>query len=327
MDGGAGLQPDPKLAERFRLGLDRVVPHDSRIGIAVSGGADSLALLLLAAAVRPGLEAATVDHGLRDGAGGEADMVAEVCARLGVPHRRLTVQWAEKPGSAIQERARAERYRLLGGWAEEGRLTAIATAHHADDQAETLLMRLARGAGVRGLAGMRPLANVPGTGVLLVRPLLDWRRSELEQVCADAGLTPAQDPSNVDEQFERVRMRRALAAMDVLDAGAIARSASHLAEADAAADWAARIDWSRTVTGNEDQLLYQPSDAPAEVMRRVVAQAVRQLGSEGDAAELRGGELDRLLATLAGGGSATLRGVLCSGGPQWRFTRAPARRD
>ncbi len=102
---------------------------------------------------------------------------------LEVPHRTLSAKWAEKPLTAIQERARAERYRLLGEWAEARGLAALATAHHLDDQAETLLMRLARGAGVRGLAAMRPIARVPGSDLPLLRPLLGWRRSELAAIC------------------------------------------------------------------------------------------------------------------------------------------------
>ena len=92
---------------------------------------------------------------LRAGSRDEAEMVADICTRLGAPHAILTAAWDEKPVTAIQERAREERYRLLGQWAKERKLDAIATAHHLDDQAETLLMRLARRSGVRGLAGFR----------------------------------------------------------------------------------------------------------------------------------------------------------------------------
>src|SRR5205085_8587333 len=106
----------------------------------------------------------------------------------GVPHAILKVRWARPPTTALQERARRERYRLLRYWAEERALGAVVTAHHADDQAETLMMRLARGTGVRGLAGMRARSVVPGSDVRLLRPLLGWRHIQLEQVCVDAGL-------------------------------------------------------------------------------------------------------------------------------------------
>ena len=304
--------------DRFRRDLDALVASDARLGIAVSGGPDSLALLFLAAAARPGpVEAATIDHALRPESAAEAGMVAKLCARLGVPHVTLTADWDDKPLTAIQERARAMRYRLLGDWARERGLT-IVTAHHLDDQAETLLMRLARGAGVKGLAGMRP-----GAGV--ARPLLGWRKAELEAVCAAAGVEPIRDPSNDDEQFERVRVRKALAADGWLDPAALAASAAHLGDADDALDWAAQLEWQRAVTEGATEIVYRPTDAPSEIRRRLVRRAVLALAAEGEA-ELRGRELDQLFMALGNGGKATLRGVLCSGGAEWRFVPAPQRR-
>lgn len=321
------MLPEPALAERFARDLDALIAPDARIGIAVSGGPDSLALLLLAAAARPDrIEAATVDHALRHQSREEAAMVHDLCESLGVPHRTLTVEWQEKPETALQERAREQRYALLSVWAGERGLDAIATAHHLDDQAETLVMRLARGAGVRGLAGMRALSKVPGGDLPLVRPLLGWRRSELQEICAAAGVEPAADPSNRDLQFERVRVRRALAGSDWLEPPSLASSAANLGEADAALDWAMRREWDRAVTNGGGEIQYHPSDAPPEIRRRIVSQAIGNLATEGQAGELRGRELDRLLAALAGGGTATLRGVLCRGGQQWRFAKAPPRK-
>ena len=319
--------PPPESVERFRRQLDRLVKPGAKVGIAVSGGPDSLALLVLAAAVRPGLvEAATVDHALRPEAREEAEMVAGVCEQLGVPHSILTVEWDEKPETAIQERARVARYRLLSEWARTKSLPALVTAHHVDDQAETFLMRLARGAGVRGLGAMRPVVMTPGSDVGLVRPLLGWRRTELEQICADAGLSPATDPSNDDEQFERVRVRKALAGVDWLDAKSVATSADNLAQADLALQWATKQEWERAVTNGNGAIVYRPADAPREIRRRIARRAVLRLASEGNGADLRGPELDRLLAVLMNGRKATLRGVLCSGGQEWRFTKAPVRR-
>jgi tRNA(Ile)-lysidine synthase len=321
------MSPEPALVDRFRSDLNALIAPDETVGVAVSGGPDSLALLLLAAAARPGqVEAATVDHALRAGARSEAEMVASICERLGVPHAILTARWSERPQTAIQERARKERYRLLGYWAEERGLGGLATGHHSDDQAETLVMRLNRGSGVRGLAGMRPRAIAPGTHVRLIRPLLAWRRSELQQICAKQGFEPVADSSNEDDRFERVRIRRALAEADWLDCAAIAMAAAHLAEADASLDWATKLEWKRAVRASDDTIVYLALDSPAEILRRIVARAVRRLATEGEA-ELRGAELDRLLVTLREGGTATIRGVLCSGGPEWRFNRAPARRS
>lgn len=318
---------DPQLIQRFGRDLDALVDPQATVGLAVSGGPDSMALLLLAAAARPArVEAATVDHALRLDSRSEAELVAGLCASLGVPHKILTVEWDEKPQTALQERARERRYRLLSDWAAERRLDAIATAHHLDDQAETVMMRLARGAGVTGLAGMRPRSRVPEGRLPLVRPLLGWRRRELEAVCAAAGVIPAADPSNEDEHFERVRVRKALAGLDWLESAEVGRSAAHLAEADEGLAWAAAREWDRFVTATAAEIAYLPANSPAEIQRRIVTRAVLHLASEGDTAALRGRELDALLAALESGGTATLRGVLCSGGDQWRFVQAPQRR-
>jgi tRNA(Ile)-lysidine synthase len=319
------MVPDGHLAARFAADLDRLSPANERIGVAVSGGPDSLALLLLAAAVRPGrVEAITVDHALRAESRAEAEQVAVVCAGLGVTHEIRTVAWAETPDSAIQERAREARYRLIADWLRERRLCAVCTAHHRDDQAETLLMRLMRGAGVRGLAAIRPASPLPGAPHLrLLRPLIDWPRSELVEVCAAAGVEPAADPSNEDCQFERVRVRQQIAALN-LDAEALARSADHLRAADEAIGWAVEREWQARVSQSDDRLDYDPGDAPAEIRRRIVGRIIATLAGEGDG-ELRGRELDRLLDALESGTVATLRGVRAQGGPCWQFRPAPPR--
>lgn len=325
-ENASTFRPDAELIDRFRKDLDAVVAPNVSVGLAVSGGPDSLALLLLAAAARPGLiEAATVDHALRPEGRAEAEMVAALCEQIGVPHEILTVEWKQKPETAIQERARFHRYRLLSKWAEDRKLRGILTAHHLDDQAETFVMRLLRGAGVRGLGGMRPIVK-SGPGAPIGRPLLGWRRSELGQVCVAAGLRPAADPSNDDQQFERVRTRQALAEADWLDPNAIARSAANLAQADAALRWATDIEWKRAVKAGPDGVIYQPTGAPLDIVRRIVRRAVLRLATEGGGAELRGGELDRLVAVLNKRKKATLRGVVCVGGEEWRFAKAPPRK-
>jgi tRNA(Ile)-lysidine synthase len=270
------------------------------------------------------LEVATVDHGLRPESAGEARFVEDVCAAMGIPHVTLHPQWVEAPRTGVQEKARAARYGALGRWAIERRLAAVATAHHREDQAETLMMRLARGAGVRGLAGMRPEAQLPDCpAILLLRPLLHWSKRELQNICRDAHLAAVVDSCNADSKFERVRVRKALEANPWLDPDALARSAAHLAEADEALEWAAAEEWSR-VARDDSGLTYRPT-APQEVRRRVVARALLDLAHEGTG-EPRGRELERLMATLESGGTATLRGVRCAGGSTWRFTPAAARR-
>lgn len=314
------------MIDRLRDDLDALISREARIGVAVSGGPDSLALLLLATEARPGqIEAATVDHALRPESRAEAEMVATLCERLGVPHATLTANWSEKPQTALQERARAERYRLLDHWARERSLAAIATAHHLDDQAETFLMRLTRGAGVKGLAGMQRVTRVPGGEVSLVRPMLAWRHSELEAVCSAAGFEPVRDPSNDDRQFERARMRRALVDSDWLQPEAVAASADHLGDAETALEWATDEEWKRAVVQRDRGIAYRPDHCPPEIRRRIARRAVLALAMEGEG-DLRGRELDSLLGAMTAGRKSTLRGVLCSGGAEWRFEVAPQRK-
>ncbi len=315
----------PDAAERFRADLAALIgpdgPAASRLGVAVSGGPDSLALLLLArdALGANAVMAATVDHRLRPEAADEARFVARLCVSFAIPHATLTP--AQPIAGNLQSSARAARYALLEGWAQANDIAAIATAHHADDQAETLLMRLNRGAGVGGLAGVR--ASRTANGIRIVRPLLGWRRRELAAIVAAAGLDPIDDPSNHDERFDRVRLRRVLAEADWLDVPALARSATALAEADRALAWATARLRDSHVERDGDVLTLDPA-LPAELRRRLVLDLLAELSPA--SAPPRGPELDRFLAALAGGGTATLAGVKGTGGPRWRLSVAPARR-
>ena len=321
------MVPDVALVDRFRADLETLIDPGTRFGIAVSGGPDSLALLLLAASARPGeFEAATVDHGLRPESAAEAKMVADLCEEMDVPHAILAIEWDLPPASAIQEQARAVRYGALAAWMHGRDIGALLTAHHLDDQAETFVMRLNRGSGVRGLAGMRRKSKVPGyPDLALLRPLLSWRRAELERICSEAGVEPVSDPGNLDERFERVRIRQALAAADWLDSEALARSAENLGWSDEALDWATGQVWAGFVEVGDDEIVYRDPGAPRDILRRIVAQAIAQLGNEGEPDDLRGRELDRLLSALEEARTTTLRGVRCSGGPRWTFSRAAPR--
>ena len=290
------------------------------MGIAVSGGADSLALLLLAHVARPGeIEAATVDHGLRTAARDEAEFVAKVCADLGVPHAILTVQ---VPSGNLQSEARQVRYAALAQWMEQRGLNLLASAHHADDQAETLLMRLMRGSGLAGLTGVRASGNVPGADLRLIRPLLGWRKQELEQLVEETGIEAVADPSNVDDRFDRARLRKQLAGADWIDPLAISQSASHLADAEEALQWAADAEWESYVrSGPEGTLHYRPH-APRAIQFAVLARAISELGGEP-----RGGAVSELLKALETGKGGNLAGVLArpvSG--EWVLRREPPRR-
>lgn len=320
------LKPPEVALHKFQQTLDRLVAEDGTIGIAVSGGADSLALLLLAAAARPGkVEAATVDHQLRQGSRAEAKMVADLCKRLEVPHKILPIEWKQKPEQAIQERARLRRYAALAEWARERGFKTLVTAHHADDQAETLLMRLNRGSGVNGLAGMRSSVKVPGGEEALIRPLLGWRRKMLEEVCRAAYLEPVDDPSNHDEKYERNRIRKGLADANWLDPASIALSAAHLSEADRALTWMTNQQWKDRVRNDGGVLFVKAEGLPREIRRRMMLRALGLLASEGRNVPIRGREAERLLTALDSGRSNTLRGVRCAGGKEWTFAKAPAR--
>ncbi|CAH1671548.1 tRNA(Ile)-lysidine synthase [Hyphomicrobiales bacterium] len=187
----------------------RDISSEATLLVAVSGGPDSVALLALLAewargAGRPRLHAATVDHGLRPEAAEEAAAVALLCERLGVPHK--TLRWdGAKPASALQAEARRARYALLAGEARRLGGAVLVTAHTLNDQAETMLMRLAHGSGPAGLAGMR--ARSEKEGVLLARPLLGIAKARLVSTAEARGLAFVHDPSNADQRFERVRWR------------------------------------------------------------------------------------------------------------------------
>lgn len=318
------LTPGSDRQARFAQALRAVWPEADdpqapRLGVAVSGGPDSTALLLLAVAALPGrIEAATVDHGLRAENAQEAADVAALCAALDVPHVTLPV--AVAPGN-VQGEARAARYAALADWARAQELSSVATAHHADDQAETLLMRLNRASGVAGLAGVRPRGHIPDTPVPLVRPLLGWRRSELVDVVARAGIHAADDPSNADDRFDRARLRKALADADWLDPAALAQSAAHLADADAALNWSADMEYNARVKREAFGLTYRPM-APKAIALRVVSRIVAELD-----APARGGAVARLMDTLASGEPASIGSLIVranAGG--WSFAKAPVRR-
>jgi tRNA(Ile)-lysidine synthase len=220
--------------------------------LAVSGGPDSLALLLLADRWRrrgeaPPIAVASVDHGLRPEGAGEVAAVAALCERLGLPHRALLWR-GPKPRVGLQEAARRARYGLLAEAARDCGASHIVTAHHRDDQAETVLMRLARGSGIGGLAAMRALTSL-APDLMLARPLLGIPKERLVAVVAEAGLRAADDPSNRDPRFARAVLRReteARAALGLTDER-LAHLAARAARADEALEAAAAMAFSQLV--------------------------------------------------------------------------------
>lgn len=229
-----------------------------------------MALLLLAAAAIPGrIEAATVDHQLRPESADEAEQVAQLCAGLGVPHSTLNVEVGK---GNLQDRARSARYCALDAWCRQRDLDALATAHQVDDQVETLVMRLNRGSGLSGLAGIRAATTVPLGSAMLIRPLLGWRRAELADLVRKTGVEAVADPSNEDEHFDRVRVRKGLADAHWLDAESWSRSAELLAEADAAIKWMLDREWHAAVEPLPEGFRYFP------VRNGIEAKAFRHCG-------------------------------------------------
>ncbi len=253
------------------------------LGLAVSGGGDSTALaVLLAEAGLADLTILTVDHGLRAGSAADADFVERLAAGLGLPFERLTV--TEPLDGSVQALARAARYRLLREAAARRGLAAIVTAHTLDDQAETLLLRLARGSGLKGLAAMRPRAELDGLVVL--RPLLGVRREALREALAARRIAWREDPSNEDARFDRIAMRKLMPRLGAvgLSPERLAATAAHLGRASEALDAMGRTvmaDAMRVDRAGGVRLARAPlMAAPEEVFLRVLAFAVQVAGGQ-----------------------------------------------
>jgi tRNA(Ile)-lysidine synthase len=286
-----------------------------RVILAVSGGPDSVALMFLAArwltkhARAPELVAATVDHRLRRESRAEARAVAGLAAELRLRHHTLV--WSgPKPRSGLQEAARAARYRMLMRLARKIGADAIATAHTQDDQAETLLMRMARGSGVTGLGGMRRVSA--RDGIALFRPLLGLPKARLVATLRKAGIPFAEDPTNLDPRYARARLRKLLPllAAEGLDAARLARVAGRIARADAALDATAEAAEAQALLSrNADKQLIELNAAalftfPAEISLRLLRRAIDAVGDEGPV-EL--GKLESLFAALVAAYAADRR--------------------
>jgi len=325
--------------------------------LAVSGGPDSTALMVLAARWRdrrktaPDLVAVTVDHGLRPESKSEAAAVARLARKLKIAHRVL--RWTGvKPKSGLQQAARLARYRLLAAAARKAGAAHILTAHTRDDQAETVLIRMARGSGLTGLAAMQrttPLdrllastgsggAGRPDGGIVLVRPLLDLPKSRLIATLEADGIPYAEDPSNRDPRFTRARLRALMGVLagEGLDAPRLALLARRLKRADQAIDDAVaqafagvRLDSAQGGAIVLDAQKFMR--LPGEVALRLLGRAVTQSGDEGpvELAKLESlkDALDAALAVPKGRFRRSLAGALVAVAPG-RITveRAPPRR-
>jgi tRNA(Ile)-lysidine synthase len=294
------------VADRELAALFSELEGFPRLVLAVSGGPDSTALLLLAQRWRkarksgPELVAATVDHRLRRESKAEVAAVAALARRLGVRHETLV--WSgKKSARGVQEAARDARYALLIRLARKLDARAIVTAHTLDDQGETVLMRLAHGSGLAGLGGIRPKSE--REGITLLRPLLGIPKARLVATLRKARIAFVEDPSNVDPRFLRSRLRAfATAFVDLgFSPKRLARVAARLARADAAIE-AAVDELQEQLAGGgfaeagpvriEAGPFFR---APEEISVRLLGRAVERTGDEGPV-EL--GKLEALHAAL-----------------------------
>lgn len=274
---------DSKLSERLRTAFaDRTLP--ARIAVAVSGGGDSVALLVLlrdwARTGGPAVTAVTVDHGLRPEAADEAVWVEQLCGRLNVSHAIL--RWQDRaPRGNLMAAARQARLTLIADWARAKDIDTVALGHTADDQAETLVMRLARGSGADGLSGMAMWRRAQG--IAWVRPLLGTGRQDLRDLLVARKIPWIEDPTNDDERFDRVRVRKALALLEPLgitrdrlvDTAALMAQARGALEHGAlrAARACAAVGWGEVYF--QSDLL---SAEPAETRLRLLAHAINWVG-------------------------------------------------
>lgn len=277
-----------------------------RLAVGVSGGGDSLALtLLLRRWVKEqggALLALTVDHGLRPDSAAEAAGVAQTMERIGVPHRVL--RWeGDKPKAGLQAAAREARHGLLASACVEAGVLHLALAHHRDDQAETVLLRLSRGSGVDGLAGMAPSRDA---GMIrVIRPCLDLPRERLLATCRAAGLGWVEDPSNHNQRFARARLRKVkdLLASEGLTAERLSETARRAARARAALD-------SATTTLLADAASLHPegwihlnpaplANAPEEIALRALTRCLTVVG--GGLRPIRDAAVERLYGELRAG--------------------------
>ena len=287
-----------------------------KILLAVSGGPDSLALLAMAHHCFPQqIAAATVDHQLRKEARAEAEYVAQICAERGITHHILTPENAITGN--IQSAARNARYALLQNCADEFGYAHIATAHHADDQLETLLMRLSRGSGVDGLAGVRAVNG------RIIRPMLAFTKSEIMDICEAAKIRPVDDPSNHILDFDRVKIRKWLAAAPpMLNAAAATRTAAAMDDASKALDWMTENLAAERMRIDGNAHILDAGNLPRELQRRLLITLFARLQPD---KQHRGEAIDRLIKALLRGETSTLGDILCTGGRYWKFTPAPPR--
>ena len=309
------------MSDLDALLLDRIAgclapANGHGLGVGVSGGSDSLALLVLLAewgkANDRQVFAATVDHGLRSESAAEAAHVAHVCADLGVAHETLI--WKDRPRSGnLSDLARRARYRLLADWAVRNAVGCVALAHTLDDQAETFLMRLGREAGVDGLAAMAGQWRQDGT--LFCRPALKVTRADLRAVLTAQNISWVEDPTNIDPTYDRARARMVLQHLEDLGitARGLSRVSEHLAEVRTSLYWyvfLAAQTHVRFLSGDVFIARKGFRTLTRDVARRLLQQVLMWISGAEYAP--RGRAVDLMLEAIRGGTGMTLHGCVMS---------------
>lgn len=282
-------EPTGPIGDRELPGLFAPLAGTTRIALAVSGGGDSLALLDCVDRWRrkkpgfPSIFVLTVDHGLRETSRQDAAGVVDLAWSRGIDAKVL--RWVgEKPQGDLEAAARSARYRLLLGAARDVGASHLLLGHHRDDQAETLLLRLARGSGLFGLAAMRP--EIRAGDVTIFRPFLDISRARLAETIAVAGLGPVEDAMNADPRFARARLRRImpLLALDGIDPAGLAATAGRLAQAAEAIDTVAGgLIASAIETDDMAVAAIDPANffsAPREIRLRTLSRLLLGVGGD-----------------------------------------------
>ena len=313
--------PDADILSAVRAQFHGALPE--RVGVALSGGGDSTALLHILHRVlqdeKTVLCAATVNHGLREGAAAEARQAAQLCKTLGIEHTLLRWRGWDRQGN-LQAEARKARYRLLTDWARSAGVSVLALGHTADDQAETLLMRMARVSGVTGLSGM-PVRRTQ-EGVNLFRPLLQINRQMLRLYLEQHGIPWSEDPSNEDTRFERVRVRQAMKTLEPLGLTptALAQVAENVSKAREALDWYTFLAAREMVVVTAGSVMLDMRrfrTLPVEIARRLLVQAMSWIS--GSEYPPRRSAVSDALEAIRGGKSLTLHGcrVICKPAHVW----------
>jgi tRNA(Ile)-lysidine synthase len=223
----AGFSPESLKSQLCDFGIDMSC---DRVAVAVSGGADSLALTIMIAEIMP-IVALTVDHKLRAESGKEAEYVHSILSARGIEHHILNWE-SSKPASNLQAEARQARYALMEQWCVDRAVFFLLTAHHMNDQAETFLLRLARGSGVYGLASIDKVSRgLFHKNLTVVRPLLNVKKEALEAYLEGLNVEWIKDPSNINENFDRVKVRKFLSdpVLEGFNVDRLATTANHFA--------------------------------------------------------------------------------------------------